>query len=116
MPSQREGGGGGSGGSTGMEVEVEVWHTLHMAVTGGSCAVPRFVCCQKKRKKEKKLPALHFALLFNFAAQRLANFFLGKATVCMASSQVVSVQQLIKSQTEEERRIVSTVSNTQRSN
>lgn len=58
--------------------------------------------------KKKKLPALHFALLFNFAAQRLANFFLGKATVCMASSQVVSVrqrqqQQLIKSQTETER-------------
>lgn len=115
MPSQREGGGGGgSGGDGGGGVARE--HTLHMAVTGGSCAVPRFVCCQKKRKKEKKLPALHFALLFNFAAQRLANFFLGKATVCMASSQVVSVQQLIKSQRERERRIVSTVSNTQRSN
>lgn len=31
------------------------------------------------KNEKKKLPAVHFALLFNFAAQRLANFFLGEA-------------------------------------
>lgn len=68
----------------------------HMPLTAqrGSCALwlcqPRLVCCQKKKKtkekeyknkakrlkiskreKEYKKLAVHFALLFNFAAQRL---------------------------------------------
>lgn len=99
MPSQREGGGGG--GSTG-DGGGGVAHSTHGSDRRKLRCATVCLLPKKKRKKEKKLPVLHFALLFNFAAQRLANFFLGKATVCMASSQVVSVQQLIKSQRERE--------------